>query len=265
MKRNRREIISILKKLKILIEIAGPIGIGKTTFAENLAKLLNADLYKESVENNPFLIPFYNDMKRWALTLQFKFSLSKIFDNYKMNFDKNNVCDKTLLEDREIFIERLKEDGCINDEEIKLYEEIMIPLLEKYKKPDFIIILTCDYETAQKRKNKRDRNFENNIDEYLIKLCKKYDEWNKEMSKLNNVIIVDWNKDMEDEYEIPTWVFETILKKIEEKELKIDYMNESLNKIVKERFNEKGMNIKGFSQEKIKKMFSEEEIEDFGI
>ena len=45
------------------ISILGPIGAGKTTLAEEVAKRLQVPYFAEPVKDNPFLVDFYKDMK----------------------------------------------------------------------------------------------------------------------------------------------------------------------------------------------------------
>ena len=62
------------------IAIAGNIGVGKTTMTEKLAKVLKLSPIYESVDDNPYLSDFYDDMKRWSFNLQIYF-LYKRFSN----------------------------------------------------------------------------------------------------------------------------------------------------------------------------------------
>ena len=55
------------------IAIAGNIGSGKTTLTEKLAKSFNWEPHFEKVDENPYLISFYDDMQRWSFNLQIYF------------------------------------------------------------------------------------------------------------------------------------------------------------------------------------------------
>ncbi|NQV01735.1 MAG: deoxynucleoside kinase, partial [Bacteroidia bacterium] len=48
------------------IAIAGNIGSGKTTLTELMAKHFNWEPHYESVDDNPYLHSFYEDMQRWS-------------------------------------------------------------------------------------------------------------------------------------------------------------------------------------------------------
>lgn len=55
------------------IAVAGNIGAGKTTLTNMLSKYYGWVPKFESVDNNPYLDDFYNDMERWAYHLQIYF------------------------------------------------------------------------------------------------------------------------------------------------------------------------------------------------
>ena len=60
------------------IAIAGNIGSGKTTLTKMLAAHYNWTPRFESVDYNPYLADFYEDMERWSFNLQIYF-LNKRF------------------------------------------------------------------------------------------------------------------------------------------------------------------------------------------
>ena len=55
------------------IAVAGNIGSGKTTLTGLLAKHYGWEPHFESVDFNPYLVDFYNDMQRWSFNLQVYF------------------------------------------------------------------------------------------------------------------------------------------------------------------------------------------------
>src|SRR3546814_5083035 len=54
------------KVLIVHIAIVGNIGAGKTTLTGLLARYYKCEPVFETVDNNPYLEDFYNDMKRWS-------------------------------------------------------------------------------------------------------------------------------------------------------------------------------------------------------
>jgi deoxyadenosine/deoxycytidine kinase len=55
------------------IVVEGPIGVGKTTLANKLARSFGSDLLLEGADENPFLEKFYEDPKAAALPTQLFF------------------------------------------------------------------------------------------------------------------------------------------------------------------------------------------------
>jgi deoxyadenosine/deoxycytidine kinase len=55
------------------IAVEGVIGVGKTTFAGMLAECLEAELINEEVFENPFLVDYYKNRKRFAFSCQMFF------------------------------------------------------------------------------------------------------------------------------------------------------------------------------------------------
>ena len=63
------------------IAIEGPIGVGKTTLANKIAKTFNYDAFLEQPAENPFLKNFYRNPEQSALATQLFF----LFQMYCFN------------------------------------------------------------------------------------------------------------------------------------------------------------------------------------
>ena len=63
------------------IAIAGNIGVGKTTMTKLLADFFSLEPVFESVDHNPYLADFYENMNRWSFNLQIFF--------YRIDFQTN--------------------------------------------------------------------------------------------------------------------------------------------------------------------------------
>ncbi|MDZ7693094.1 MAG: deoxynucleoside kinase [Balneolaceae bacterium] len=99
------------KDLKF-IAIAGNIGAGKSSLTRLLAKHFGWESFFESVDDNPYLADFYDDMHRWSFNLQIYFLSSRFRHQKKMiKKDENFVQDRTIYEDVEIFAKNLPRDG----------------------------------------------------------------------------------------------------------------------------------------------------------
>ena len=177
---------------KYQIAIAGNIGVGKTTMTEKLAIKLKLSPIYESVDDNPYLADFYEDMDRWSFNLQVYF-LYKRFSNQieLLSLNKGFIQDRSLYEDKEIFARNLKDLKLMSSRDWTTYKNLFNEITKFLKKPDLIVYLKASTDTLISRINNRKRDFEKEISsEYIHSLNIYYNEW---ISKLpeDKVLIVD--------------------------------------------------------------------------
>ena len=176
------------------IAIAGNIGVGKTTMTEKLAKVLKLSPIYESVDDNPYLSDFYDDMKRWSFNLQIYF-LYKRFSNQMDLLSSNQgfIQDRSLYEDKEIFARNLKDLKLMSDRDWKTYKDLFYEVTKFLKEPDLIVYLKASTDTLLSRINNRKRDFEKEISsEYIHSLNIYYNEWISKLSP-EKVLIIDTN------------------------------------------------------------------------
>ncbi len=83
------------------IAIAGNIGAGKTTLTTLLSRHLKMIPHYESVDENPYLEDFYQDMERWSFHLQVYFLNSRFRQILEIKKEKKDIIqDRTIYEDR---------------------------------------------------------------------------------------------------------------------------------------------------------------------
>ena len=68
---------------KMFVIVAGNIGSGKTTLTKKLSEKLGWKPHFESVQDNPYLADFYDNMSRWSFPLQVYF-LNHRFNTHKI-------------------------------------------------------------------------------------------------------------------------------------------------------------------------------------
>jgi deoxyadenosine/deoxycytidine kinase len=130
---------------KVFITMAGNIGCGKTTAAKLLSHNFGYELFDEPVIDNRFLRYYYDDMKRWSLTLQMEFLIRRV-EHHELieTVPKSCVQDRSLYEDPEIFAKYLHGLGNMTDDELNLYFEYFERLNKKLIRPDLIVFLQVD-------------------------------------------------------------------------------------------------------------------------
>lgn len=164
------------------IAVSGNIGSGKTTLVEKLSRHYGWIPLYESVDNNPYLRDFYDDMKRWAFHLQIYF-LNSRFNQVReiRESDRTIIQDRTIYEDAHIFASNLHASGFINDRDYKSYLDLFNSMIQFVQPPDLLIYLKADIPKLVQQIQKRNRDFEFNIKlEYLKNLNEHYEKWTSE-------------------------------------------------------------------------------------
>jgi len=176
------------------IAVSGNIGSGKTTLVEKLARHYGwAPLY-ESVDHNPYLKDFYEDMTRWAFHLQIYFLNSRFNQvNQIRASEKTIIQDRTIYEDAHIFAANLHKSKHIADRDYQSYLDIFNSMISFVQPPDLLIYLKADIPKLVYQIQKRNRDFEFNIKlEYLRNLNEHYETWIGQY-KLGKLLIIDVN------------------------------------------------------------------------
>jgi deoxyadenosine/deoxycytidine kinase len=155
------------------IAVEGPIGVGKTSLAQILARELNARLVLEDADNNPFLPRFYQDPEKYAFPAQLYFLLTRYNQQRELLqhdlFQQANVADYLFAKDRIFAAMNLSPD------ELKLYDGVYKLLDEKMAKPDLVVYVRAGIEVLAERLRRRNRDFERYISfEYLERVSGAY-------------------------------------------------------------------------------------------
>lgn len=155
------------------IAIEGPIGVGKTSLAEILAKKLNSRLVLEGAVDNPFIADFYKDVQKHAFQTQMFFLLSRYRQQQELM--QSDLFQSGIVSDYVFAKDRIFANLTLDDNELKLYEQIHSVLGGRVLKPDFVIYLQASTDVLLKRIALRGRKFENQITaEYLAELNQAY-------------------------------------------------------------------------------------------
>lgn len=176
------------------LAICGNIGSGKTTLTEKLAKHFNWRPLYESVENNPYLKDFYDDMDRWAFNLQIYFLNSRFKQINEIRItNQPTIQDRTIYEDAYIFAKNLHASGKIPNRDYENYLNLFHSMIHFVQPPDLLIYLRSDIPKLVDRIQKRGREYEFTISiDYLMNLNQHYEEWISGYN-LGKLLIIDVN------------------------------------------------------------------------
>jgi deoxyadenosine/deoxycytidine kinase len=161
------------------IAIAGNIGSGKTTLTGLLAHHYQWIAQSEDADGNPYLNDFYEDMQRWAFSLQIYFLNKRLKGIVEIKKRKETIIqDRTIYEDAKIFAPNLHSMGLMSSRDFDNYSSLFDLMISLVSPPDLIIYLKASVPTLVNQIQKRGREYEAGIRiDYLTKLNERYDEW----------------------------------------------------------------------------------------
>lgn len=176
------------------IAVAGNIGSGKTTLTGMLAKHYGWEPLYESVDNNPYLASFYQDMQRWSFNIQIYFLNSRFRQVLDIRKRKKDVIqDRTIYEDAYIFAPNLHEMDLMATRDFENYSQLFELMKQFIQAPDLLIYLKADVSTLVTQIHKRGRAYEDSIRlSYLENLNEKYEKWLSNY-KEGKLLVVDVN------------------------------------------------------------------------
>ena len=174
------------------IAIAGNIGSGKTTLTKLLARHYGYRTLFESVDNNPYINSFYEDMRRWSFNIQIYFLHTRVRQLLELRKESNNIIqDRTLYEDAYIFAPNLHAMGLMNTRDFENYLQTFELISSFIQPPDLLIYLRGEVPSLIRQIQHRGRDYESasRLD-YLTSLNQRYENWIEGYNK-GKLLIID--------------------------------------------------------------------------
>jgi deoxyadenosine/deoxycytidine kinase len=154
------------------IAVEGPIGVGKTSFVELLARKFDAHKVLEDV-NNPFLDDFYDDKPGAAFQAQLFFLLTRYRQLQELS--QRDLFSQVTLTDFIFPKDKLFAYLNLNDSELLIYDKLYELLESQVPRPDLVIYLQARNSTLHERIARRNREYERAISEtYINEVNKAY-------------------------------------------------------------------------------------------
>ena len=155
------------------IAIEGPIGVGKTTLANKIAKTFNYDAFLERPAENPFLKNFYRNPSQSALATQLFFLFQRM--QQIQDLKQRSLFENVRVADFLIEKDRLFAEVTLSNEEINLYNKVYEHITLDAPTPDLVIYLQAPIEILKERIIKRGNINEQYLTiEYLQRLNDAY-------------------------------------------------------------------------------------------
>ena len=173
------------------IAIAGNICSGKTTLTKMLAAHYGWTPKFESVDFNPYLADFYEDMERWSFNLQVYFLNKRFQDVVEISKHKEVIIqDRTIYEDARIFAPNLHAMGLMSTRDFENYSDLFDLMMSLVNPPDLMIYLRSSIPNLIAQIQKRGREYERSIRiDYITGLNQRYEDWIKDYK--SRLLIVD--------------------------------------------------------------------------
>jgi deoxyadenosine/deoxycytidine kinase len=157
------------------IAIEGPIGVGKTSLTNLLAKRFRGTKVLEDADN-PFLDDFYKDKRGAALRTELFFLLSRHDQQRKVA--QRDLFTELVIADYTFAKSKIFAHLTLDDSELMIYNRLYEMLRESVPKPDLVIYLQASLDTLLKRVKKRGRAYEKSISpQYLQELSEAYSHY----------------------------------------------------------------------------------------
>jgi len=158
------------------IVIEGPLGVGKTSLAMMVAEKMDGQALLEDVEENPFLVSFYQNPEKYAFQTQIFFLLRRYHLTSELAqidlFNRVTVSDFLFDKDR-VFAR-----SNLGDQEYWLYEQLFQILRKRIMAPDLVIFLQARTEILSERIQRRNSKYERSISyKYLDKINQAFNEY----------------------------------------------------------------------------------------
>lgn len=155
------------------------MGSGKSTLVDFLARTYGVSPFYEPNDENPYLVDFYRDMKRWAFQSQLYFLSNKFRLHQELDRQPGVVAlDRTIFEDAEIFATALHQMRKISKRDWQTYQGFYHAILDAIRPPDLLIYLRCSMRPLRQRIRLRGRKMEQDIPlAYLKRLERLYEGW----------------------------------------------------------------------------------------
>ena len=175
------------------VAIAGNIGSGKTTLTRMLAAKYGWKPSFESVDYNPYLADFYEDMERWSFNLQIYFLNKRFKDVVEISKSEDVIIqDRTIYEDARIFAPNLHGMGLMSTRDFENYSDLFDLMMSLVNPPDLLIYLRSSIPNLVSQIQKRGREYEKSIRiDYITGLNERYENWIKDYKSRLLILDVD--------------------------------------------------------------------------
>ena len=167
---------------KVFVLVSGNIGCGKTTITNIISQTFGLKKFEESVDDNPYLSLFYQDMNKWCYKLQRYLLFARVVAHEKISMSQESaIQDRSIYEDMEVFARNQVNNNLWTKEEFRKYNAFCEIISKELIPPDLLIYLKAPVPLLKQRIIQRGREFEQELakpeNDYLQQLNELYNAW----------------------------------------------------------------------------------------
>jgi deoxyguanosine kinase len=148
-----------------LISLAGVIGAGKTTLAKAVSNRLDCPLIREAYDTNPYVEEVFEGNSDKALDCQLYFLKSRADQLNKERLDKHEPMVSDYVFDKEL----IYSSRMLSQEQKAEYDKHYRSVVNKVTEPVVTIYLRVNPDVCLERIDKRNRDYEKQIDLAMLK------------------------------------------------------------------------------------------------
>jgi len=149
----------------LLISIAGPIGVGKTTLTGGLLKHLSAEGIFEDYDKNPYLAQVYAGRKDLALDSELYFLSSSVRQLSRESLKPGRVYLSDYVFDKALMYAQ----NWLEPEPLAKYEEIFAEKRKEIVSPVLVVFIVDTAQHCLERIHQRNRRYEQGIQSGFLK------------------------------------------------------------------------------------------------
>lgn len=161
------------------VAIAGLMGAGKTTLAQQLARAYGWEYVPAKRVAKSYIEDLFAAPSRWAFEAQVAMFCAKAVEvTEHLRNRRNVIIDRSLEEDASVFVAYFHDGGHIDERAFSTYRSIADDFRQRVGLPDVTIYCKVSAETALKRITERGRGEEKFYPPgHVAQLAQRYAEW----------------------------------------------------------------------------------------
>ncbi len=173
------------------VAVAGPLGVGKSSLIDVLARHSDWSVLEEPVDENPYLGEVYANLADLGYRMQTYYLGRRAVQHRRAAWRSGaTIQERSILEDAHVFFPAYRDAGAYDDNDLATLMTLFTATVDSLPMPDLIVSVEAPFETCVMRIKERDRVAEREIDlRWLGTVYDRYQTWLADFSGIPVVTI----------------------------------------------------------------------------